>query len=253
MVVERFGLFWDVKFAGPRILIPWVDNPVMTDDFLQKEVELFKGIDIDFIGGSAPIVASAWYQVGNPADLDLGTREARDRIREQVLKYTYRVQADARASRVAKIFQGAFRTLLEQVDIPTAQKDMEKLATDGTAAARPALAEIGVYPFPEKGIIVEDIALPKELVAFREQQTKGQADAAEAINRSRSFWEPLAKMKEELEKQGITMTSEELRAFYMSQKGLEALAGTKANITFVSPDIKGVGLMIGTEPKGAQK
>lgn len=237
VVVERFGYFWDVKFAGPRLMIPWIDNEVMSDDFLQKSVELFKNIKIDFIGGSAPVLADAWYQIGNPVDIEKGDIDV---VREQVLKYTYRVRAEDRAARIADIFQGAFRTFLEQLDIPSAQKKMEGLATKGTNASRKALGGIGVYPFPEKGIIVRDIVLPEEIVKFREQVLRGEMDAREAIERSRSYWQPLMEMKNGLEKGGVLMTPEEIKHLFLTQKGFETLQKTGSNVSLVASDIDSV-------------
>ncbi len=244
MVVERFGYFWDVKFAGPRILIPWIDNPILADDFLQKQVKLFQGakepISIDFIGGSAPIDASGWYQIANPGDTESGNLKE---VREQVLKYTYRVKVDERASRVAEIFQGAFRTFLEQRTIPDAQKEMEGLAAQGADAAREALAEIGVYAFPKKGIIVRDIDLPPVLIELRERETRGIADAQEAINRSRSYWEPLVEMKKGMAKASagaLKMSDKDIKHLFLAQKGFETLQKTGSNVSLVAGDIDGV-------------
>lgn len=253
VVIERFGKLWDVKFAGFRLIIPYIDNQILRENFLQKSVELFKGIEIDFRGGSAPILADGWYQIGNPEDIENGRF---DLVREQVLKHTYRVQAKNRAARVADIFQGAFRTFLEQRDIVTAQKEMEGLAADGTKAAQKALEEIGVYPFPEKGIIVRDIVLPPEIIKLREQVLRGEMDAQEAVARAQVYWQPLAEMKKGLANAGagkMEFADETLLHLFLAQKGLETLPKIPANVTLIARDVDNLQKIITVGDVGTRK
>jgi hypothetical protein len=272
VVVERFGYFWDVKFAGPRILIPWIDNEVMRDNFLQKSVELYQGegdknVEIDFVDGSAPIRAAAWYQIGNPDNVEHGDLDA---VRNQVLYYTYRVKADERQSRVAEIFEGAFRPLLETVTIAEAQAKAEafaKQAIDGVSAspgteeregARKALAEIGVYPFPGKGIIVRDVVLPLVIVELRERELRGRSDAQEAISRSASYWQPLVHMKNGLASAGLAdISGEEISRLFLAQKGFETLQKTGSNVSLIASDIDSLQKVITvgatSKPKGDAK
>lgn len=261
-VVERFGLFWQVKFAGVRIIIPWIDTIIMEGDFLQKSVTLFaneKGelASIDFKDGSAPIKAVAWYQIGDPQSTSEDDRT------EQVLDYTYRLKEVERESRVAKIFQGEFRSLLEQgLEITEAQKRAEDLAEEAVGKAKPALQQIGIFPFPGKGIIVEDIVLPADIISMRQQKQKGEADAQEAIKRAQSYLTPVLAMKAAMQA-GIpspdgtghgqmTISDEKLVELFLTQKGLETLKDTKSNITLVSPDLKGAltTIMIGSQKPG---
>jgi hypothetical protein len=250
VVVERFGYFWDVKSAGPRILIPWIDNEVMRDNFLQKSVELYQGegdknVEIDFIDGSAPIRAAAWYQIGNPDDVEHGNLEA---VRNQVLYYTYRVKADERQSRVAEIFEGAFRPLLETVTIAEAQAKAEAFAKQA----------IGVYPFPGKGIIVRDVVLPSVIVELRERELRGRSDAQEAISRSASYWQPLVHMKNGLAGAGLTdISDEEISRLFLAQKGFETLQKTGSNVSLIASDIDSLQKVItvgaASTPKGGAK
>ena len=252
-VVERFGKLWDVKFAGFRLIIPYIDNQILRENFLQKSVPLFKDIAIDFKGGSAPILADGWYQIGNPADIDNGSMEL---VRGQVLKYTYSVQAKDRAARVADIFQGAFRTFLEQNDIATAQKDMESLAAEGTKAAQTALAEIGVYPFPEKGIIVRDIVLPEAITKLREQVLRGEMDAQEAVARAQVYWQPLVEMKKGFSSAGagkMDFTDDVLLRLFLAQKGFETLPKIPAHVSLIAKDIDGIQKVITVGGVGIEK
>ncbi|HVM58905.1 MAG TPA: hypothetical protein VMT80_01055 [Candidatus Paceibacterota bacterium] len=245
LVVERFGFFWDIKFAGPRLVIPWIDNIVLEEDFLQKQVPLFNmsagqanPVEIDFIGASTPVYARAWYQIGDPDDLDGGRW---DKVRDQVLKYTYRVKAEERDSRVAEIFENQFRPRLEVKTLLQAQAEMNQIAADSVNDARGSLAQLGVYPFPGKGITVKDLDLPQILIELRERELRGEADAKEAINRSRSYWEPVRQMKDGLA-QGpnpIMLTDEQAINLFLAQKGFETLQKTGSNVSLVSADIGG--------------
>ena len=248
-VVERFGKLWDVKFAGFRLIIPYIDNKILRENFLQKSVPLFENIVIDFKGGSAPILADAWYQIGNPDDIAKGNMNC---VREQVLKYTYSVQAVDRAARVADIFQGAFRTHLETKTITEAQDQAEDLATKaiegilasgdvpGREGAGKALAEIGVYPFPGKGIIVRDIVLPEVIIELREQVLRGEMDAQEAVARAGVYWKPLIEMKKGFTNEGpgkMELTDGDILRLYLAQKGLDTLQKTPSNVTLIAKDI----------------
>src|SRR3989344_3983542 len=255
-VVERFGKLWDVKFAGFRLIIPYIDNKILRENFLQKSVVLFKDIAIDFIGGSAPILADGWYQIANPDDLDDGSDAAMERVKEQVLKYTYRVRAANRAARVAVIFQGAFRTFLEHVDIATAQEKMEELATDGTDAAQEALKEIGVYPFPKKGIIVQDIVLPEAITKLREQVLRGEMDAKEAVARAQVYWQPLTEMKKGFSSAGagkMDFADDVLLRLFLAQKGFETLPKIPAHVSLIAKDIDGIQKVITVGGVGIEK
>lgn len=242
-ITERFGKLWDVKFAGFRLIIPYIDNKILREDFLQKSVELFNGIVIDFIGGSAPVLADGWYQIGNPDDIESGRMDA---VREQVLKYAYRVRAEDRAVRVADIFKGAFRPHLETKTIVEAQNEAEDLANKaidgvpGREGARKALAEIGVYPFPGKGIILRDIVIPSGIVALREQVLRGEMDAQEAVARAQVYWKPLAEMKKGFASAGagkMDLEDGEILQLYLAQKGLDTLQKTPSNVTLIAKDI----------------
>lgn len=244
LVVERFGLFWDIKFAGFCILIPFIDNPVLDDDFLQKQVDLFVEdggentlIKIDFTDGiSTDIPASAWYQIGDPADIESGNW---DEIHSQVLKYTYLVKATERSSRVAEMFQTAFLRRLEKVSYKDAREQMEQIAEDAVSAAKESLKVIGVFPFPGKGIVVKDAKLPEEILELRRQVLRGEMDAQEAVNRSRSYWQPLIDMKKGLRDEGgFELTDKEILEFFTTQKGFEVLAKA-GKLDFVAPGIDG--------------
>ena len=247
LVVERFGYLSGVKFAGPCLMIPWIDTEVSEIDFLQKSVALFPDKQIDFIGGSSAVSASAWYQVGDPDDIRTGNHE---NLREQVIRYVYTIRDDERAARIAEIFEGSFRPYLETRTIEEVQAEAEDLARKavfGEASssftregAIVALKEIGVYPFPGKCIILSDIILSPEIVAFRQQEAKGDADAKQQVAQARGLWQPLVEMKKGLENAGpgaVQMTDEALARFYLAQKGFETMKSTGANVTLVASGI----------------
>lgn len=262
LVVERFGYFWDIKFAGLRHKMPLIDNDILEEDFLQKEVPLFRRevsdeqgqrtemIQIDFTGittpndtagtalsaggASAPVDCSAWYQVANPNDVEGGHWPE---VRKQVFWYTYRVRAAERASRVAEIFQNAFRPKLEACTLAYAEQHSKEIAEEAVNDAREPLAEIGAYPFPKKGITVRDIDLPPKLAEMREQALQGQIEAEAAINRSKGYYEPIKLMKEGLYAAGLTnLTDQEIIDLFLKQRGLEAIANIK-ELSIVASDI----------------
>lgn len=251
LVVERFGYFWDVKFTGLRIIIPMIDNVVRRDDFLQKSVDLYKGdVKIDFNDASAPIRASAWYQIGDPKKIDAGDFAS---VRDDVLTYVYRVREAEVESRIAEIFQGTLRPLLESSTLVDVQKNGEKMAAQATDEATESLSEVGVYPFPAKGIIIADIALPDNVIALREQELQGEVEAKAAVSRARGYWEPLAQIKANLEKQGMRISDQEARDFFLTLRGFETIDKTGSNISFVSSDLGGVLKTIGVGSVGGDK
>lgn len=256
LVVERFGYFWDIKRAGPRIVIPFIDNPILEDTLVQKSVPLFRNargneggatiIEIDFADGSAPVDAEGWYQIANPQDID--DKEKEDAVRDQILKYTYVVLDSERTSRIAEIYQGAFRAILENnLKITEAQSQMEELARKGTESARTALKEIGVYPFPEKGIIVRDIDLPQKIIDLREQALEGEMEARKAVNASLGLWGPVLHMKAGLQRglpaqgslpavAGMQISDAEVVGLFLKQKGFETLKGVN-KLDIVASDV----------------
>lgn len=248
LVMERFGLFWDVKFAGPRMLIPWIDHQILEDHLLQKAVRLFVGADgtptiIDCVGGSITVVAEAWYQIADPEAVESGDY---DSVRKQIQLYAYRIRADELDKRVAQLFEHSFRDVLEVRQIYDVQANMAKLVELAITGVRPSLAEIGIYPFPGRGITVSDIILSKELIGFREQQTRGQAAAEEAAQAARGIYEPILRMKQGLKSgavgatgdqpgEGLELTDEQVLDTYLKLKGLETVKGS--NITLVASDM----------------
>jgi regulator of protease activity HflC (stomatin/prohibitin superfamily) len=251
LVVERFGYLWDVKFAGPRLMIPWIDTVVSPDDidFLQKSVKLFAGKQIDFRGGTAAVDTSAWYQIGDPGAISAGDMDA---LREQVVKYVYTIRDAEKSARIAEIFEGSFRPYLEIRTIEEVQAEAEDIAKKAVfgevdasgvvvrEGAIVALEEIGVYPFPGKCIILSDIILSPEIVGFRQQQAKGEADAKQQVAQARALWQPLTEMKKGLAQAGpgaMQMSDEALAQFYLAQKGFETLQNTGANVTLVASGV----------------
>lgn len=237
LVVERFGYFWDVKFAGPCMIIPFVDSIVLEENFLQKSVKLFEGITIDFTDGSAPVDAVAWFQIGNPKDIDDGNFEE---VTEQVLRYTYRVKATEREARAKDIFEGAFRALLEAKKLAEVEKEVEELAESSLVSAKVTLTEIGIFPFPGKGIIVSDIVLPAAIIGLREEILRGAAEAQAQQNKSATYWQVIASIKKGLEASGFQITDDEVIEIYLQQIALETLQKTGSKLSFVASNISEV-------------
>ena len=95
VIIERFGRFVRMKAVGIYILwLPGlVDKVRCKDTFMAKKVPLFNkpGDEIDFTDASTPVVTSAWYHIGNPADV---ARKAWDKVEGQVSRWVYATLID---------------------------------------------------------------------------------------------------------------------------------------------------------------
>ena len=257
-LVERFGLFWKIQFAGLRLAIPFVDKIVFEDDFLQKKVTLFTTNEqdgkitrkaIDFTDGSSPVDIEAWYQIGNPDDVDSGNKA---NLTRQIFAYVYRVKDDERDPRIKSIIEGALRPRLQKLSIQDVQTDggdispAAKAVVDETAAQTEAdLETIGVHFTRAKSIIINDIDLPPDIIKYREQKLKGLAIAQEVAAASAQYVDPIIEIKKRLHTANISLDDSEIVKLYMQQKGLETVKGSKT--TFVAKDLQGMLLSVGVD------
>ena len=245
LLIERFGRYHDVKFVGIRFLLlsGVIDHVHFRDSFAAKEIDLYEdegSNEIDFQDGSAPIDASAWYTIGNPAFYGTGS----DLLKVQIRNYVY--QVGNRLKRIAQIFEGALKPKLESLTLAQAKSNAGDVAAkDAAAEAAKDFTAMGVFPRAEKPIIVHDIDLPEEIQKLNELQLKGEMEATEAVNRSRGYFEPVKVIAKEL---GIT--NQEAMAYLLDNKGLEVVSQTGANISFVSPDTGGVLKTLNVGKKG---
>lgn len=241
-VIERFGRFFSVKVRGVRfLLMPGViDHIRLHKTFTAQEVDLYaddEGNELDFTDGSAPINASAWYHIANPTDVRKGNWDA---VKEQVRCFTYTV--GDREKRIAQLFEGALRPLMQAMSIDQAQKSSDKAAQDAADKAGRGLKLIGVYPREEEAIIVHDVEIPNLIQEIRTRRLEGEANAQQATKEALGYAQSIKAIMVEL-----SVDSVEATRIYENQRALGAIQHTGANVTLVAPGITGV---IGTLDMG---
>lgn len=257
VVVERMLKFWDIKLSGLRLAFPFIDRIRLRDNFLSKQIELFvvngtpaTRAGIDFVDATAPVNAGAWYQVGDPEAVMAGDYE---KLIQDVYRYVYVIFEDSRAKRIADIIEDALRPILQKYTLDAAQKDADSAGDLCVAAARPRLAELGVYASPGKGVVIRDIIIPPEIAELRALALRGKKRAEEIAAASTGYWQSISEVISGAEKSGKDLTTEEARAIVETQRGLEVVEKTGANITFVSPNVRGVLTTLGIGEKEEKK
>ncbi len=252
-VVERYGKFWTVKFAGLTLVIPLLDSVVFRGSFQQQSIDLYvlpdgKRSHIDFPDGSSPIIATGWYQVGDPKALEKG---ARRQLTAHIIRYVYRMDASKIVPFVTDVFQSIFRSELERHPTGVAQNRLPELIEAALVGIRAVLAEIGMYG---NTILSSGLDLTDAQRAYRDQEIRGLAHAKEMIGRAPSYYEPLLAMIERYKKAGISLSPQEILKLFLDQKALESLERMGANVTFVAPGIDGIlkTLPVGGSPAPTQ-
>lgn len=248
VVIERFGRFVAVKPRG--FYVKWLpglmDKTIYRGSFKAREVPLYTGEDneIDFTDGTARVRASAWYQVGNPADI---AKKRWDVVQSQVSRWVYAV--DNSSERLVSIVEGNFRPLLQALSINEAQLKGETIAEQAVEESREALEQVGAYPRPEQAIVIKDIPIPGNIQALRELQLEGASLAQKAANLAVGHPNSIRAIIDGAKELGETLSWEAAQAFYERMVGLETLGKTGANISFVASDLKNVLLSMGVGAK----
>lgn len=249
VVIERFGRFLAVKPRGFYIMwLPGLmDKTIYRGSFKAREVPLYAGPDneIDFTDGTARVKASAWYQIGNPADI---AKKKWGVVQGQVSRWVYAV--DNPSERLVSIVEGNFRPLLQTLSIDAAQLKGETMAEQAVEESREALEQIGAYPRPEQAIVIADIPLPANIQGLRELKLEGESLAQKAANEAVGHPNSIRAIINGAKELGETLSWEAAQAFYERMRALDTLGNTGANISFVSSDIKNVLLSMGVGAKG---
>jgi hypothetical protein len=257
MVVERLMKFQSVKFAGLNLAFPFIDHVRFRSTFLGKDVELFmddndpgKRVEINFKeGSSAPIDASAWYQIANPEDIRNGRRS---NIINDVLKYVYTLNEGDTEERVAEIFEGAFRPRLQALTIDEAQKDLKKTIETAVEDAKQDLADLGVYVSHGTGIIVRDIEIPQGILELRELELKGKKRAAEIAETSKGYWRSIQEIIDGAKASSEDISVEKAQEIFERQRAFDVIQQTGSNVTFIAPDMDGIVKTITVGSKGGK-
>ncbi len=244
IVIERMLKFWEVKFSGFHLAFPFIDRVRLRESFLAKDVELYvddndpeKRVEIDFTDASAPVNASAWYQIANPEDIRTGNEA---NMIKDILRYTYTVEEKDREERICEIFEGALRPKLQQQTIDEAQQKASTIIDTASRNVGNDLAELGVYATKGKSIIIRDIEIPKEILELRELELKGKKRAAEIANTSQGYWKSIQEIIDGAKAGGATITVNKAQQIFERQRAFDVIQQTGSNVTFVAPSMEGV-------------
>jgi regulator of protease activity HflC (stomatin/prohibitin superfamily) len=174
-VVERLGQFWDVKLPGFRLycFLGYIDKIRASGDFQDRGHSLFLNTpsgaieELDFMdGASSPVDVQAWFHVAE-------THGTNKEIKDDVRKYTYRVGDDPK-KRAVTIIESVLRPKLQaktsdEISSSECREEIAKAVADA-GEINDALKDMGLYLQTVKPILIEDVALPPEVIRLREQR-----------------------------------------------------------------------------------
>jgi regulator of protease activity HflC (stomatin/prohibitin superfamily) len=243
VVIERLGRFLTVYFHGWHVRVIGVDRVRASGELRAKRIQLYadeKGSKMDFSDASAPIDASMWYQIGDPADIATGTW---DKVAEAIRAWVYTYEKPE--ERIYNLVDGELRPLFQRKKIDQANQDRNGIADEVMDAIVPEMVKFGAYaPSSKKRLIIEDIDLPPEIIEMRSLVLKGQKRAEESENEAAGYWKAIKAIQGQLH-----VTVEEARSIYETQRGLSTLERTKPTLTLVGKDLANV---LGTINLGKQ-
>lgn len=253
--IERFGTFYRIIHDGPRLLcLPGLIDKVREEGVLQYgEIPLYSDADekdneLDFADASAPVNAKIWGRVGRHDEIK--DEKTLVEINEDIYRWTYATEQGQQKKRVEEVMDDVTRPILQGLKLDDANKQKrevaKKIIDDEDGNLKKSLAQIGFYLNPHEGLVISDIAIPPSVKKLREQVLEGEKDAERAARRGEGYAMAIKKVIEIAKKDGGgDITWEQARKIYETQRGLETLKETGANITFISRDVKGVLANIG--------
>lgn len=245
LVVERFGEFNRIVHMGPRILcFPGLIDKIIAEGTLRnQEVELFKDeipvYEVDFDDASAPVNCKAWFHIG-PEDTDDILV-----IDVAIYKFTYSLKnEDSVRERIEDVLESSFVPSLQSLTIKEAlvQKDIIADKAASEPEVKEALAAVGITLCTPKGFVITDIVLPDAVVKLRQKKLEGEVEADKQTEQGLGYARTIEAIANRLK-----VTVFEAREIYEAQRGLETLAGVNANVTFITPDIKGIQKTMGID------
>lgn len=237
-IIERLGKFRVVYFRGWHVRVIGVDTIRAMGDLLAKRLELYAdedAPDMDFKDASAPIDASIWYQIGNPVDIaEANKTDKWEKVIDSVNAWVYTYAKPE--ERIYNLVDGSLRPLFQDKNIDEASTDRNGIADKVMLAIEEEMKKLGVYPpSDKKRLTIEDIELPKEVIAYREMALEGKKRAEESANEAVGYWRAMKAIQENL---GVTI--EVARDIYETQRGLDTIRDTKPALTLIGKDLGGV-------------
>ncbi|MBI5798647.1 MAG: hypothetical protein HZB10_01825 [Candidatus Yonathbacteria bacterium] len=244
VVIERFGEFSRVVHSGPRLLcLPGIIDKVVVQGTLRwQELRLFayeegkREYKVDFKNGSTLVDIKASIRVG-PQGQSLND------LNKAIYLFTYSFKNDSeRMERIENVLESALVPKLQALEIDKALEEKDAIAevANGDECVIETLISVGIELNSQKGVIIADIILPPEIIAQRQKKLEGQSEAEKQSAQGLGYARSIMAVK-----QALACTLEEATAIYQTQRGLETIATTGSNISFVASDIKGVQRTLG--------
>ena len=241
IVVERLGQYYYTKENGWALLVlPGIIDRIAPDggrgDYKYKKVDLYTSggskDNIDFTDGSAPIKAEIWYRI-NPDQKD------------SPALWTYVVK-DSEA-RVREVIDSVARPKLQKISIDEAQQNLDSISEGvrNDPGVQRALKNVGAQLDPTRGFLITDVELPPGIVTMREELLVGTKEAGKQATQGLGYVRTILAIIEEAKKNSQTIGLEQAISIYQTQRALETLGKTGANITLVGENVKGVLMTMG--------
>lgn len=243
LVIERFGRYVRTVNAGPRILcFPDIVDRVAPNggkgDYKKHRIDLYAdepGNELDFKeGGSAAVKVQVWYRIYDPAKWVYAVKDSENRIEE--------------------ISDGVLRSLTQKKTIEQASKNLSNLSrkVQDDPGVKSSLAEIGAVLESDGGVIITDIVLGQRIQELRNLELEGTKEASKWKQEGRGFYLAVKAIMDEATAAKNPITYEQAKDLYLTRTAQQAYERSGAKSTFVSPDIKGVGIMLGAPGSNPQ-
>lgn len=255
LVVERFGAYYYVKTTAGIVVmcLPGLIDRVAPyggrGDFKYHRIDLYTDEPdnkIDFVDGSATIVAQIWFRV-NP-NQQLSPQDNKD----GPYRFVYRVENTE--NRIEEILDGTLRPVLQTESIDSAQKNMGDISRTirEMPEVKASLDELGVELDPNKGFLITDIKLDDETIAIRRQTLEGIKEAEKTAAKGKGFVGSILAIMELAKESGNDISFSEAREIFERQVALDTVRNTGANVTLVAPSINGVNMLLGIGEQGGK-
>lgn len=235
-VIERLGKFYRVAFAGPCLFcLPGIiDRARKTDvDNIEYQILIMykdepeKTFAIDFKDSSAAVKAEIWWRVSDP--------KTPDELEKDVENFAYNTDRPTR--RLEEVMDGYARPILQEETTDSIQVNMSNISAkiSKSSQLKKVFKGMGISLHPTKGFVISDVILPTDIQELRKESLQGTKDAERSKSRGEGYANTIKVIAEKL---GISV--EEATHIYETQRGLETVGETGANITFVGENVKGV-------------
>ncbi len=238
-VFERLGQFHCIRRPGIYIgcFVDIIDKVKQRVPLYKQPIYLWSdptdtNNKVDFKDGSCPVKALIWYRPRQKSAVNGG----KDILNESVYHLTYN-------------YSDLYLWIEEHLDT-LIRVPLQGLTIDDASAQKNEIAKKASQQFEQdltdesgiesEGILITDIVLSDSQIEQREKKLQGVKDAEGATARARGYIDPIKLIIEEAKKAGKDITFDEAKDLFNQQRAFETISATGSNMTFVSPDLKGV-------------